>query len=116
MKNPKAIKIQYSEYGNSPRGERLINMPHLQRFNGYDIGARETNHLVFKDPSVCPEHARIIQEPTGEFSLLHLETGRKDSVCVNGHWLPAGESAPLENGSAFSIGAVRLSMEIIYHS
>lgn len=116
MKTPKAIKIHYSECGSSPSGERLINMPHLQRFNGYDIGARDTNHLVLKDASVCPMHARIVQEPTGEFTLLHLESGRKDSVCVNGSWLPAGESAPLENGTVFSIGSVRLSLEIIYHS
>lgn len=116
MKHAKALKITYADSGDGHREERLMPLPFLRRFNGYDIGSTKTNHLVLRDASVCPRHARIVQPVPGEFSLLHLETGRADSVSVDGRWLEPGESAPLPGGCTFNIGAVQLLFEIIYHT
>lgn len=116
MKNPKAIRIQYAGCEALQKGERLIDLTSLQRFNGYDIGSKDINHLVLRDASVCPMHARIVQPQPGEFALLHLESGRKDSVSIGGQWLPVGACAPLPDGCSFNVGAVRLTFEILYHS
>lgn len=39
MKHAKALKITYADSGDGHREERLMPLPFLRRFNGYDIGA-----------------------------------------------------------------------------
>lgn len=107
-----SIKISYRNGANTPPESRVMDVALLQRFGGYDIGSRDINHLVLRDNSVCPHHARIELSGNQAFSLVHLPSGRENSVRLNNTWLPVGQKAALRHGDTFVVGGVRLLFEV----